>query len=830
MPITLSDFVAVAAARPYGPVDATAWSDFCHDSRVAAAGQLFVALRTPAGDGHDYIAEAVARGCTGVLCQDPPAHHPGVTTLLVSDTAAALRAWATHILRRWQPLVIAITGSDGKTTAKELTAALLERRYPGQVFRTRESYNDRLGIPLALGRLLPAHRFAVIEMGTDAHGEIAELAALVQPTIGAITVINDAHIGVFGGPEAIANEKTALWRALPRQGVAVVNQADPYLAPWAGRLACRVLTFAPEAMAVYATQLLGEHQRVPIGVAVTIARHLGVDEAAIAAGVAAFTPLPGRLRPLPGLAGSTLLDDSESATPAATRAALRVLQAQSLRPRIAILGSHADLGAEAERLLLGLGPAIAAAVDWLIAVGPQAPMLIAAATAAGLPASRALIADTPAAAADMAQRLLMTEGPGVVLVKGSREARLERTVAALLADPTTAPAVLVRQSAAWERLRPRNTLRPTWVEIDTLALADNLAAARRRLRPGVRLIAVLKADAYGHGAATVARIVTAGGADMLAVACLPEAQALRRAGMTAPILILGYTPPWQARAALETAAGHELHLTVYDPDVALALHRAALDLRRRARVHVKVDTGMGRLGLFPNEVPAFLQFLSTLSGIEVVGLFTHLAVAEEPQEPYNDLQLARFDALLTRLEAEGLRPPLVHAANTAALLTRPDAHYDAVRLGIGLYGLAPGPACPLPPDFRPVLSWKTTVAQVKTLPPGSPVGYGLSYRTTQTETIAIIPVGYADGFRRSPYNWGEVLVRGRRAPLVGRVSMDQAAINVTAIPGVRAGDEVVLIGRQGEDTITAADVAARLGTIPYEVVSTILARVPRMPE
>ncbi|MDW8268106.1 MAG: alanine racemase [Anaerolineae bacterium] len=830
MAITLSDFVTVAGARPHGRVGATAWSDFCHDSRVAAAGQLFVALRTPAGDGHDYIADAVARGCTGVLCQQPPARHLGVTTLVVADTAAALRAWAAHILRRQQPLVIAITGSDGKTTAKELTAALLERRYPGQVFRTRDSYNDRLGIPLALGRLQPEHRFAVIEMGTDAHGEIAELADLVRPVIGAITVIHDAHIGVFGGPEAIAAEKTALWRALPREGVAVVNLADPYLAPWAGRLSCRVLTFAPEAMAVYRTQLLGEHQRVPIGVAVTIARHLGVDEEAIAAGVAAFAPLPGRLRPLPGPAGSTLLDDSESATPAATRAALRVLEGQTLRPRIAILGHHADLGAEAERLLMGLGPAIAAAAEWLIAVGPQAPILTAAAVAAGLSPAHALVADTPAAAADTARRLLAREGPGVVLVKGSREARLERTVAALLADPGMAPTVLVRQTAAWERVRPRNTLRPTWVEIDTLALADNLAAARRRLRPGVRLIAVLKADAYGHGAATVARIVTAGGADLLAVACLPEAQALRRAGITTPILILGYTPPWQARTALETAAGHEWHLTVYDPDVALALNRAALDLRRRVRVHVKVDTGMGRLGLFPEDVPAFLRFLQTLPGIEVVGLFTHLAAADEPDEPYTDLQLARFDALLACLEAEGLRPPLVHAANTAALLTRPNAQYDAVRLGIGLYGLAPGPACPLPSDFRPVLSWKTTVAQVKTLPPGAAVGYGLTYRTTRTETIAIIPVGYADGFRRSPHNWGEVLVRGRRAPLVGRVSMDQAAINVTAIPGVRAGDEVVLIGRQGEETITAADVAARLGTIPYEVVSTILARVPRVPE
>lgn len=858
--ITLPDLLAATGGQLHGAKIAETWPDFCHDSRLAAPGQLFVALRTPTGDGHDYIHDAIARGCTGVLCRHPVPDHPPVTTLLLPDTGDALRAWAAHILRLYHPLVIAITGSSGKTTAKELTADLLERGYPGQVFRTRESYNDRLGIPLALGRLRRGHRFAVIEVGADAYGEIAQLGALLQPQIAAITVVNDAHLGVFGSVQAIAAEKRALWAALRPGGIAICNADDPHQAgPWpahvhilshaqsepaplqvqplaAGRVeACWAPALAPPLAPPLppaqrfplAVQLLGAHQQASVRTAVAIALLLALPPQAIMAGIAAFQPLPGRLRPLPGWADSLLLDDSYSANPAATRAALHVLAGYP-SPRIAILGQHSDLGPHAEQHLAGLGPVAAAALDHLITVGSQARAIAAAAVGAGLPASAAHAADTPAAAAALAQSLI-AQAPharSVVLIKGSREARLERAAAALLADPTGAETLLVRQNPGWQHLRLRNTLRPTWVEIDTVALADNLAAARARLQPGVKLIVVLKADAYGHGAATVARIAARGGADMAAVACLPEAQTLRRAGIDLPLLILGYTPPWQARPALEI----DLHLALYDFDVAVALDQAAAALGKRAAVHVKVDSGMGRLGLFPDDVPAFLRQLRQLPHLHVAGLFTHLAAADAPAEPLNNLQLQRFRHLLAALAAEDLRPSLAHAANTAALLTRPDAHFDAVRLGIGLYGLAPAPDLPLPPDFRPALSWKTTIAQVKTLPPGAPVGYGMAYHTAGEQRIAIIPVGYADGFRRAPRHWGSVLVRGQRAPLVGRVSMDQAAIDVTAIPGVAAGDEVVLIGRQGEVALSADEVAARLGTINYEVISAILARVPRLPE
>jgi alanine racemase len=236
---------------------------------------------------------------------------------------------------------------------------------------------------------------------------------------------------------------------------------------------------------------------------------------------------------------------------------------------------------------------------------------------------------------------------------------------------------------------------------------------------------------------------------------------------------------------------------------------------------------MGRLGLLPADVLPFLQMID-LPGLKVEGLYTHFGTADEADLSYAQEQLRRFQELLATLEEAGKRPPLVHAANTAAFLNLPGAGFDLIRPGIGIYGLRPSADTALPEGFSPALTFKSTIGQVKKLPPGSPVGYGATYRTKDEETIAIIPVGYADGFRRAPRTWQAVLVRGQRAPLVGRVSMDQSAINVTHIPNVRQGDEVVLIGQQGTENITAEEVADWLGTINYEVVSELLARIPRV--
>jgi alanine racemase len=371
-------------------------------------------------------------------------------------------------------------------------------------------------------------------------------------------------------------------------------------------------------------------------------------------------------------------------------------------------------------------------------------------------------------------------------------------------------------------LRSEGALRPTWAEVDLGALASNVRALRARAGRA-RLMAVVKADAYGHGAVPVARAALAAGAERLGTAIVEEALELRRAGIDAPVLVLGWTPPERTAEAL--AAGIELTVTRLEDGAAMAA--AARRAGAQLSVHAKVDTGMSRLGFAAAGAADAVAALAALPGLRLAGVYTHFATADEADLGGARHQLQSFLEVLGRLEASGVAVPLRHAANTAAILRLPESHLDMVRAGIGLYGYVPSPEVPRA-GLSPVLSWRSRVALVKRLPPGSGVSYNHTYVTPAAETVATLPVGYADGFPRSLSGRGEVLVRGRRAPVRGRVCMDQIVVSVDAIPGVQVGDEVVLIGAQGCDVLTADDLAAAAGTISYEILCGIGRRVPRL--
>jgi Alr-MurF fusion protein len=366
----------------------------------------------------------------------------------------------------------------------------------------------------------------------------------------------------------------------------------------------------------------------------------------------------------------------------------------------------------------------------------------------------------------------------------------------------------------------------TWVEIDLEAIRNN---TRRllRLAAGAQLMAVVKANAYGHGAVPVARAALAAGAHWLGVARYGEGLELRRDGLQAPLLVMGYTPP--EAAAESVAAG--LSLAAADLPAAQALAAAGRAHGRPARVHVKLDSGMGRYGLLPEDVLDFVRVLRGLQGLEVEGLFTHLSAADTaPGTAGAALTNRQFDALdgvLAALDAAGLRPPLVHAGNSAGIIAHRRARHNLVRAGIALYGLHPSSDVACPPGFAPALAWKARLAQVKTLPPGHAISYGPEYVTAEAETVALLPVGYADGYRRVPKGANSVLIHGQLAPIRGRVCMDQVVAGVSHIPNVRPGDEAVLLGRQGEASISAEELARRWGTINYDVTSGVLARVER---
>lgn len=364
--------------------------------------------------------------------------------------------------------------------------------------------------------------------------------------------------------------------------------------------------------------------------------------------------------------------------------------------------------------------------------------------------------------------------------------------------------------------------RPTRVLIDLQAIAHNTKQLRR-LVPNAAMMAVVKADAYGHGAVPVARTVLAAGAQWLAVARVEEGLQLREAGITAPILILGYVAPAQAAVVV----AHNLRPAIWDLRLGRALSEAAVAAQRPAPVHLKVDTGMGRVGVQPTEALEVARALAALPGIEVEGVFTHLAVADEPENPFTQVQLNAFHDVVSQLRAAGMPVPMAHACNSAGLMLHPEAHYGLVRAGIVLYGMPPNPAVSWPVELRPALTWRTEVAMVKELPPGSPISYGSTYHTSGMERIATLPVGYADGYSRLLSNKGEVLIHGRRCPVVGRVCMDQIMVRVPSDMAVAPGDEVVLIGEQEGERITATDLANWIGTINYEVLCDIGKRVPR---
>ena len=868
--IHLQDLLAATGGRVHGAVHADRFAGFAYDSRIAQPGDLFLAVKTARADGHDYIAHACQQGAAGVLCERPPdlGGQP-VTCVVVSDVREALTDWARYILRKYAPEVVCITGSAGKTTTKEAVAAVLGARY--QVFKNYGSFNDRYGLPIALGQLAPEHQVAVLEIASDHYDEIRELAHIAGPRLGVITAVSAAHTATLGSVEDIALEKGRLVEALPADGWAALNADDPRVRAMAARTRARVIYYGlgpavrdlggalhlwAEDIALTAegteftlrvedaTQdattsnpcsndltrssslrvrlaLLGRHNIFAALAALAVGLVRGVPLADAAAALAALRPLPGRLHPLAGAGGSLLLDDTYNASPAAVLAGLATLRELPARRRIAVLGDMLELGDYEAQGHREVGRGAAGIVDLLVTRGERAQLIAEAAREAGLPADRIVVTY---AAQDAIRALQGTLGPGdVALLKGSAEARMEEVTAALLADPADR-AQLPRQGPAWERVRLLSPARPTWVEIDLEAIAGNVRRVAEIIGPEVAIMAVLKADAYGHGAVKVARTALNNGARLMGVACLGEALALRQAGIAAPILVLGYTPPWQAREMVL----HDVTATLFSLDVARALSRAAVELRGVARAHLKVDTGMGRLGLLPDQAADFVRQARELPGLELEGVFTHFSSADELDRAYTLAQLAAFREVLRAVEEAGVSPRWVHAANSAALLTLPESRFNLVRLGIAMYGLDPSPEVGCPPGFRPALSFKTTIAQVKALPAGSAISYGRAYHTAGPARIAVIPVGYADGFRRGPAHWGEVLVRGRRAPLVGRVCMDQTMIDVTAIPDAREGDEVVLIGQQGADRLTAEDVARRLGTINYEVISEILARVPRV--
>lgn len=364
----------------------------------------------------------------------------------------------------------------------------------------------------------------------------------------------------------------------------------------------------------------------------------------------------------------------------------------------------------------------------------------------------------------------------------------------------------------------------TTAEVDLGALAYNYHQLRQLAPPSVKFLTVVKADAYGHGAIPVSKKLEELGADFLGVATVQEGVELRNAGIKKPILVLSGI--YQEEA--EDAVAYQLTPMVYRLEIAEALSFTAKKKGKTISIHIKVDTGMGRIGVLANEAPSFVKRVRKFENLEIEGVASHFSTADGGNASFAEEQLQRFTRVLEEIKKMDIDPPFCHIANSAALVNFPAAHFTLVRPGIMLYGSYPSPSLKDKVPLRQVMSWKSLIADLKKVPEGTPISYGRTFITQRPSLIAAIPVGYADGYNRLFSNCGEILIKGIRAPVVGRVCMDWTMLDVTDIPGVAVGDEAVLMGSQLGNEITAEELGERIGTISYEILCSVGKRVPRV--
>ncbi len=843
------------------------------DSRRAdrPAGAAFFALRGPSHDAHRYLPELYAQGVrlfvveVGAALPGGLAAYPGAGVLAVASPLAALQALAAAHRAEFAGPVLAITGSNGKTIVKEWLAQLLS---PDEdICRSPRSYNSQVGVPLSVWELNPArHTLGIFEAGISEVGEMARLAAVIQPTLGIFTTLGTAHDAGFASPEQKLREKLRLFQQpgfarlfycadQPLTAAAVAELRLPGVC-WTRQPGQPAdLRFLLEdvsasasgaAGAATATHLRAEYPATGLAVSFTlpfadepslenalhclaVLLHRQVEPAEIQRRLLRLHPVGMRLEMKLGRHGAYLLDDTYNNDLAGLALALNALARQS-RPgrRTLIISDVLESGLSSTELYARVASLLpAAGVSRVVGIGEEISSQLrmkndelridsdAAKDALDaqflIPHSSFLIQPYPSTEAFLAQLNPADFAHETILIKGARRFGFERIVAALQAQQ-----------------------HGTVLEVNLDALAHNLSHYRRQLQPGTRLMVMVKAFAYGAGSYEVASLLEFQRADYLAVAYADEGIALREAGISLPIMVMNAAPD-----AFETLRRYRLEPEIYSfemLDEYLATFPVTAYLLPTTQhpapntppaIHLKLDTGMRRLGFDEADLPTLLARLRTHAAhLPVASLMTHLATADDPaHDDFTRQQLVAFRRMATAIEAALGRFVLKHALNSAGILRFPEAQFDMVRLGIGLYGVDASNTAD-PAALRPVSQLRTTISQVKTLPAGYTVGYGRRGQPSSAERrIATLAIGYADGYdRRFGNGTGTVLIHGQPAPLVGSVCMDMCMVDVTEIPAARAGDVAVVFGAG----LPLPVLATRIGTIAYELLTNVSERVKRV--
>jgi Alr-MurF fusion protein len=786
------------------------------DSRAISHGPqtLFVALKTANRDGHDFIPDALAKGVRNFLT-DRDLPYPEVNYAQCADTLEALQTWARYHRLRFSYPVLALTGSNGKTIIKEWLATLLEREF--QLVKSPMSYNSQLGVALSLLQMHPQADLAIIEAGISQAGEMEVLAEMIQPTLGLLTHMGSAHAEGFASEKEKLAEKLQLFASVDRLLASSRQQAVQPALQALGRPLVRIGTQAADDWQLLDPQreesgwkvelksregksfaahipLNSEADLENASLAFLAAVELGLAPETAAERLSLLYPVQMRTEIITDNPEVTLINDSYNSDVDAVRNALQLLADTSAQPhRSVILSDIPHLGERQEatqRQILAEAEALAGP-ERVYTVGPVFARLR---PARAYPDTEALL-----------QALRYEDFvQSTVLLKGARSFALERVIPLL-----------------------SRRLNATYFRLDLDALVHNYRYLKARLPAETRTMCMVKAYGYGSGSWEIARVLEREGATYLAVAYASEGIELRQARIGLPIMVMN--PDW---SSLEALLRYDLEPQVSNlAFLEKFLRVARLSERRSHRIHLKLETGMGRLGFREADLPALIERLAQQPDVEVVSTLSHLSAADDPAEDaFSQQQAERFLRMVQQLQQALGIVPFRHLLNTAGLLRLPAFSFDMVRLGLGLYGINPVPELSeVSGALQEMGSLHSTLTQVQTYPAGTSIGYGRSQYTKRTTRIATVPVGYADGIPRALSNGkASFLVRGQPAPIFGRVCMDMLMLDVTDIPEVQAGDEVVLFGQQGEAFLPVTELAKAAGTIPYEILVRISPRVRRV--
>ena len=796
------------------------------DSRRVQAGDAFFALSGRSRDGHDFVAAALAAGASLVVVQRswPAAAASGSATwppiadlprIEVDDPLEALQQLAAWYRRQHIHQVVAITGSNGKTVVKGALTALLARRY--RVAASPGSWNSQVGVPLAVLAAPAGTELGVFEAGVSAPGEMERIARILQPDFGVLVNVGLAHLGSFGSREVTAREKMRLFRDLPPQNW-LLAPAEPLLD--ASPLPCRRLQTGQSEPRLIAqkphgaglllsldisgqpVQLRVRTRSAPLVedllIAMTAGLQLGVSVDDIVAVLQDYNFGPTRMETWRTPDGITIVNDSASDDPISVQAALEtVSSSQEQGRRLFVFGGMGELGgSEAhEHALIGQLAADQGFSHLLLLPHPAQGHTAAAWRAARPEAPVIELADTTALRQAMRR---LTQPGDTVLLKGA--ARQELASAA---------------GAIWESMAPRRFL------VDLNAVQGNIARFRSVCGPRVAILAVLKAWAYGTELARLALALQESGVDWIGVSAADEGAALRRAGVHRPVLVL-----LMDSDEVDKAVRWRLTPVVYSLAFAQVLVETLRTMEASLDIHLEIDSGMGRVGVAPEEALGVARLLRASGVVRLSGVMTHLSSADDPAaDAYTQEQLRRFEAAVAAIRAESDEPLVVHAAATSGAVRFAAARFDMVRLGLGLYGLYPSPAVAAAIELELAVAFLSRLVQVSSLQRGQRVGYNGTYQVEAAQQrIGIVAAGYNDGVPWSFSNCGEVMIQGQRARVLGRVSMDSMAVDLSVLPEACVGDDVLIFGAHEGQVLRPEEAAERAGTIPYDLLVNVDSR------